>query len=154
MAKPIPAGYHTITSHLVVKNAVKAIDFYKKALGAKEIARMEMGPGKIGHAELQIGDSRLMLNDEFPDHGKLAPPAQGSGVTLHLYVPDVDAAFDRAIKAGATSTMKPADMFWGDRYGTFKDPFGHSWGIATHVEDVTPEECQKRLQSMMAAGKK
>jgi uncharacterized glyoxalase superfamily protein PhnB len=95
-----------------------------------------------------------MLNDEFPDHGKLAPPTQGSGVTLHLYVPDVDAAFDRAVKAGATSVMKPENMFWGDRYCQFKDPFGHSWGIATHVEDVSPEECEKRLQGMMAAGKK
>ncbi|MEZ5988756.1 MAG: VOC family protein [Planctomycetota bacterium] len=148
MTQPVPDGFHTLSPHITVKGAAQAIDFYKQAFGAEEISRLDMGP-IIGHAELAIGDSRLMLNDEFPQQGKLAPPAQGSGVTLHLYVADADATYASALAAGATSLMAPEDMFWGDRYCQVNDPFGHCWGIATHREDVSQEECTRRLQAMM-----
>jgi PhnB protein len=149
MTSPIPDGFHTLSPHITVKDAARAIEFYQGAFGAEVVARLDMG-GVIGHAELKVGDSRLMLNDEFPDHGKLAPPAQGSGVTLHLYVGDVDAIYKGAVDAGAESLMAPENMFWGDRYAQVKDPFGHCWGIATHVEDVSPEECQERVRKMMS----
>ena len=149
MTNPIPDGYHTLTPHITVKDAAKAIDFYKAAFGTEEIARMDMG-GIIGHAEMKVGNSRLMLNDEFPDHGKFAPPTQGSGVTLHLYVEDVDRVFKRAVDAGAEPVMPPDNMFWGDRYAQVKGPFGHAWGVATHVEDVSHEEIGKRVKKMMS----
>jgi PhnB protein len=150
MALPIPKGHHTITPHLVIKGATEAIEFYKKAFGAKEIGRMPMpsadGTMKIGHAELEFGDSRLMLADEFPEMGSSGPTGS-SPVTIHLYVPDVDATFAQAVAAGATVRMPVADMFWGDRYGIVIDPFGHSWSVATHKEDLTPEQMKERMAS-------
>jgi PhnB protein len=147
--KPIPDGYHTVTPHITVNDGNKAIEFYKKAFGAKEVYRMPGPGGKIMHAEIQIGDSMIMLNDEFPemDGSRSAKSLGGSAVTLNLYVPDVDKLFNQAVAAGATATMPVADMFWGDRYGKLKDPFGHNWSIATHKEDVTPEEVMKRAQA-------
>src|SRR3954451_21100478 len=148
MAHPIPDGQHTITPHLVVKGASEAVEFYKRAFGAEELYRMPFpGPDgrmKLGHAELQIGDSRLYLADECPEHGSKGPNGS-SPVTIHLYVTDADAAFGRAVKAGATVSMPLADMFWGDRYGKVVDPFGHHWSIAAHLEDLTPEQMQERM---------
>ena len=153
MASPIPQGSHSVTPHLIVRNAAKAIDFYKQAFGAEEVFRMAMPDGKIGHAEIKIGDSLVYLADEAPDWGALSPETlKGSPVTIHLYVTNADAAYERATKAGATPTMPLADMFWGDRYGKGKDPFGHNWSIATHVEDVSPEECERRMKQFMAKG--
>jgi len=138
--QPVPKGYHTLTPHIVVRGASAAIDFYKRAFGATELNRTTAGPGgPILHAEVQIGDSRLMLND---------PMQEQSPVTLSLYVPDADATFASATKAGATPVMPLADMPWGDRYGIVVDPYGHAWAIASHVEDVSPEELQKRLAAM------
>ena len=147
--KAIPDGFNTLTPHLVVKGASKAIDFYKRAFGAEEIRRMPGPDGKsIMHAELKIGNSRLMLVDEFPEMNAHGPESiGGTPVTIHIYVEDADAAFSRAINAGAQVRMPLADMFWGDRYGALSDPFGHSWSIATHKEDLTPEEIQKRMQT-------
>jgi PhnB protein len=147
--KPIPEGYHTLTPHLVVKSAGEAIEFYKKAFGAKEIVRMPGPDGKsIIHADLVIGDSHLFLVDEFPDMGCLAPQTVGgSPVTVHIYVDDVDTFFNQALAAGAQVKMPLSDMFWGDRYGLVTDPFGHSWSIATHKEDLSPEEMGKRMRS-------
>jgi uncharacterized glyoxalase superfamily protein PhnB len=148
MAQPIPDGYHTITPSLVVKGGAEAIEFYKRAFGAEELCRMPFpgpdGQERLGHAELQIGDSRLFLADEFPEYGATGPNGH-SPVTIHLYVTDADAAFDRAVAAGATVTMPLADMFWGDRYGKLVDPFGHQWSIATHLEDPTPEQMKERM---------
>jgi PhnB protein len=153
MAHPIPAGHHAITPHLVIDGAAEAIEFYKRAFGAEEIYRMPFpGPDgrvKIGHAELRIGDSRLYLADEFPEHGSTGP-AGHSPVTIHLYVTDADATFARAVEAGATVTMPLADMFWGDRYGKLVDPSGHHWSIAEHLEDLTPEQVQERMAAAMA----
>jgi uncharacterized glyoxalase superfamily protein PhnB len=141
--KAVPDGMHTITPHLVCRDAAAAIAFYQKAFGAVELARLPGPQGKLLHALLRIGDSPLMLVDEFPDWGALGPQSlKGSPVTIHLYVEDVDAAVERAIAAGARLTMPVADMFWGDRYGTVEDPFGHRWSIATHVRDLSPEEIQ------------
>ena len=149
MAKAIPEGYHSITPYLVVKDAAQAIDFYKRAFGAQEVDRMP-GPGGTGvmHAEIKIGDSRVMLSDEFPGAGCASPQSLG-GTTcqLFIYVPDVDSAYQQAISAGATSTMAVSDMFWGDRYGKLSDPFGHQWGLATHKEDVSPQEMKKRSEA-------
>ena len=139
--KPIPDGFHTITPHLIIKGAAEAIEFYKKAFGAEEIMRMPSPDGKLMHAEIKIGDSRLMLADEFPDWGKVGPQSiGGSPVVVHLYVKDCDAAFNQAVEAGAKPTMPPADMFWGDRYGALEDPYGHHWSVATHTQDLTPEQ--------------
>ena len=151
--KPVPEGFHSVTPSLTVRNAAQAIEFYKKALGAQEISRMAMPDGKIGHAELKIGDSIIFLSDEMPGMGMAKSPQSLGGCTgvLNLYVPDVDKAFDQAIAAGAKTTMPVADMFWGDRYGTFMDPFGFAWGIATHVEDVSPAEMDKRAKEAFAA---
>lgn len=145
--KPIPEGFHALTPHLTVRDAAKAIEFYTKAFGAKEKGRFTGPDGKaIMHATLQIGDSMIMLNDESPDWQCLSPLSKpGAGFCIHLYVNDVDVVFNRAIQAGATATMPVADMFWGSRYGQLKDPFGHVWSIATHKEDVSPEECTKRM---------
>ena len=148
----IPQGYHTVTPYLVVDDASKAIDFYKRAFDAKEKSRMEGPSGKIGHAELQIGDSMIMLADENPQMEAKAPRSlNGTTAGLFIYVKDVDAAFNRAVSAGAKVTTPVADMFWGDRYGKLTDPFGHSWSLATHKEDVAPEEMKKRMQAEMTA---
>ncbi len=148
MANPIPEGLHTITPHLVIKGAAEAIEFYKRAFGAKELSRMPMpganGDVRIAHADLQIGDSRLFLVDEFPEHGSTGPNGS-SPVSFHLYVTDADAVFNQAVEAGATVTMPLANMFWGDRFGKLVDPFGHHWSIATHLEDPTPEQMKERM---------
>jgi PhnB protein len=147
--KAIPEGMHTITPHLVVKGAGQAIDFYKKAFGAQELVRM-LWPGgdTIMHAHLRIGDSPLFLVEEMPDMGSRGPEiGGGSPVTIHLYVEDVDSAFNAALAAGAKQIMPPSDMFWGDRWGKLVDPFGHEWSLATHKEDLTPEEIGKRAQT-------
>jgi PhnB protein len=151
--KPIPEGFHTLTPHLVVKGADKAIDFYKKAFGAKEVGRMPGPDGKtIMHADLIIGDSHLMLVDEFPDMGCLGPQSVGgSPVSIHIYVEDVDTFFKQALAAGAQEKMPLTDMFWGDRYGMVADPFGHTWSIATHKEDLTVEEITKRSKAAFEA---
>lgn len=143
--KPIPEGYRSVTPYLILNDTAKALEFYKKAFGAEEIFRMPGPGGKIMHAEMKIGDSMLMLADEFPDYGsKSAKTLGGSPVGIFLYVPDVDATFQQAVAAGATETMPLENMFWGDRYGKLVDPFGHNWHLATHVEDVAPEEMEKR----------
>ena len=148
MSHPIPAGHHSLTPHLIVKGAGEAIAFYKRALGAKELGRMDFpaedGGSKIGHAELQIGDSKLFLADEFPDYGAVGP-GSSSPVTIHLYVTDADAAFARAVEAGATVSMPLMDAPWGDRYGKLIDPFGHHWSISEHLEDLTPEQIEERM---------
>lgn len=147
---PIPQGCRSVTPHLIVDNGEKAIEFYALAFGAKELFRVP-SPGGIAHAELQIGDSRIYLCHEFPQMGAKSPNAYGgSPVSIHLYVEDVDAAFKRATDAGCEVTMPLADMFWGDRYGKVKDPFGHSWSLASHVEDVPPEELPARAQAAMS----
>ena len=143
--KPIPDGYHTLTPHLTIRDAGAAIEFYKKAFGAEEVFRMPAPDGKLMHAEVRIGDSTLMINDEMPDFGTRGPQTiGGSPVTIHIYVSDVDAFFERATNAGAKVDMPVADMFWGDRYGKLEDPFGHKWSVGTHTEDLTPEEIGER----------
>jgi PhnB protein len=144
--KPIPNGFHTLTPHLVVKGASQAIEFYKKAFGAEELGRMAGPDGKsVMHADLKIGDSHVFLVDEFPEMDCRGPESiGGTPVTIHVYVEDVDAAFGKAVAAGAQVRMPLADMFWGDRYGVLTDPFGHSWSMASHKEDLTPEEIAKR----------
>jgi len=145
MTKPIPDGFHSVNVILTVDDAAKAIDFYKQAFGATEISRLPMGD-KIGHAELQIGDTRIMLNDEFPERNNLGPKSiGGTPFGLIVYTPDVDGAFRKAIAAGGTEKMPVENQFWGDRMGTLTDPFGHSWSIATHVEDVPPEQFAERM---------
>jgi len=149
--QPIPAGYHTVTPYLVVNDAARAIEFYKRAFDATEKVRMDGPQGKIGHAELQIGDSMLMLGDEMPGSQIRSPQSLGgSPVGIFLYVKDVDASFQKAVEAGAQVVMPLDDMFWGDRYGKLKDPFGHEWSMATHKEDVAPAEMKKRMQEAMA----
>lgn len=150
-AQPIPVGYHAVTPFLVVRAAADAIEFYKKAFGAKEKGRMPGPNGALMHAEIQIGDSRVMLSDEFPDMGSKAPPSLGgSPGGLLIYTRDVDGLFARAVAAGAKVTMPVADMFWGDRYGKLEDPYGHSWALATHKEDLSPREMGKRAAEAMA----
>ncbi len=145
---PIPAGYHAVTPYLSIKGAAKAIDFYRRAFGAKEIMRMPGAKGDIGHAEVQIGDSRLMLADEHPDIGFLGPKSRGgSAVHMNVYVKDVDAVVKRAVRAGAKLRRPVQDMFYGDRGGSIEDPFGHMWHVATHVEDVSKAEMKKRAQA-------
>jgi PhnB protein len=154
---PIPSGYHTVTSHLVLDDCAKAINFYVKAFGAKETMRMSIPGGKIAHAEIKIGDSRVMLNDEMPPMDPSQPGVykspKAAGLAtggLFLYLKNVDQAFDRAVKAGCTVRLAPTDMFWGDRFGEVIDPFGHTWAMATHVEDVSPAQMRKRQQEMAA----
>jgi PhnB protein len=148
--QPIPPGYHSVTPYLVVNNAARAIEFYHRAFGAKEIMRMDGPPGKIGHAELKIGDSVIMLSDEMPGGGCRTPQSLGgSTVGIFLYVDDVDQVFKQAESAGAKVDTPLANMFWGDRYGKLTDPFGHSWSLATHIEDVAPEEMKKRVKEEM-----
>ncbi len=147
--KPIPEGYHSITPYLVIKGAAKAIDYYKKAFGATEIMRMAAPDGTVGHAELKIGDSIFMMGEEMPQMGYRAP--QGSTpVGLMLYVPEVDRVFKQAIAAGGRADKEVKDQFYGDRSGTLYDPFGHMWTIATHMEDVSPEEMKRRMAKYMA----
>jgi PhnB protein len=153
MTKPIPEGYRSVNVILTVDDAAKAIDFYKQAFGAQEISRLAMGD-KIGHAELKIGDTQIMLNDEFPERDNLAPNARGgTSVGFIIYTSDVDSAFRKAIDAGGQETMAVEDQFWGDRMGSLTDPFGHKWSIATHTEDVSPEDMQRRLQEFSAKQK-
>ncbi len=153
MVKPIPDGYRTITPYITVRGAARAIDFYQRAFGAEEKERMPGPDGtSVMHAELTIGDSVLMLSDEFPQMGCRSPQTLGGSTGyLFLYVPDVDAAVKRAVDAGAKISMPVADMFWGDRFGKVSDPFGHEWGLATHKEDLTPDEISKRAAAAMAA---
>jgi len=146
--KPIPEGYHSVTPYLTVDDPEAALDFYARAFGATEIVRMEMG-GKIGHAEIRIGDSVIMLSGEWPEMDKLGPKARGGATSsLLIYLADVDAAFQRALDAGATAERPPEDQFWGDRMGVLKDPFGHNWMLSTHVEDVSEEEISRRTEAM------
>ena len=151
-AKPIPEGYHTLTPYLAVDDATEAIEFYKRAFGAKETVRMDAPNGTVGHAELEIGDSVIMLADPFPQASAKAPKdLGGTSVSLMMYVEDVDAAVKKAADAGGKITMEPEDQFWGDRLGSVADPFGHVWQIATHVEDLTPEQIAERGEAAMAA---
>ena len=146
--KPVPDGMHTVTPHLVCEGAADAITFYKQAFGAVELDRLPGPQGKLMHAMLRIGDSAVMLVDEFPDYGSFGPKSlKGSPVTIHLYVEDVDATVKRAVAAGAKITMPVDDMFWGDRYGKIEDPFGHHWSVATHIRDVSPEEMQAAMNA-------
>ena len=149
--KPIPDGYHSLTPYLTVRDAAKAIEFYKQAFGAVERGVMKGPDGKVMHAELMIGDSIVMLADEFPDFGSLSPESiGGSPMGLHIYLDGVDAAFDRAVKAGAIVEMPVMDQFWGDRYGKLKDPFGHKWSIGTHIKDMSADEMKKAMDEAMA----
>lgn len=152
----IPQGYHSLTTYLNVKGAAAAIEFYKKAFGAKEVARLTMPDGSIGHAEIEIGDSKIMLAEENEKWGNLSPQTLGgSPVCLCLYVEDVDTVFAKAIQAGATVTgeMEVKDQFYGDRTGNLTDPFGHQWSVMTHIEDVSFEEMQKRMEVLFAEAK-
>jgi uncharacterized glyoxalase superfamily protein PhnB len=149
--KPIPDGYHSITPALTVRDAARAIEFYKQAFAAVERGVMHGPDGKVMHAELMIGDSIVMLSDEFPQYGVLSPQSiGGSAVSLHIYLDGVDAAFDRAVKAGAEVEMPVMDQFWGDRYGKLKDPFGHKWSIATHTKDLSMDEMKRGMDDAMA----
>ncbi len=143
--KAIPEGYHSVTPYIIVDGAAEAIRFYEQAFGATEVLRLPMGD-KIGHAEIRIGNSHVMLSDEWPDYGKLGPKARGGATSsLMIYLEDVDAAYARAIEAGATAERPVEDQFYGDRSGSVVDPFGHSWMLATHVEDVAPEDMERRM---------
>jgi PhnB protein len=147
--KPIPEGFHTITPHITVRDAAGAIEFYKKALNAKALHVSTTPNGKVMHAALKIGDSILMLNDEFPEMGgALAPRGEAAGFTIHVYVEDVDKLFAQAVAAGAVVKMPLMDQFWGDRYGHILDPYGFKWALATHVRDVSPEEMDKAQKEM------
>ncbi len=144
--EPIPSGYHSVTPYIIVDGGAQAIEFYTKAFGAEEMMRMPGPEGRIMHAEIKIGDSPVMLADEFPDMGAKGPKAfGGSPTSLMIYVEDVDAVFGRALEAGATEVRAVQDQFYGDRSGTLRDPFGHQWTIATHVEDVSGEDLQRRM---------
>ena len=155
MVKKIPDGYGAVTPYLTIQGAAKAIDFYKKAFGAEEVMRMNMPDGKIAHAEVRIGGSVVMLHDEAPDWKAFSPTTVGdTSVSIMLYVQDVDAVFKRAVDAGATPIMEVADQFYGDRSGAIKDPFGHKWHLATHIEDVEPDEMRRRAEKMFGGQKK
>jgi PhnB protein len=148
--KPIPDGYHSITPYLIVNGAAKAIDFYKRAFGAVELMRMPGPDGKIGHAEIKIGDSAIMLADEHPEMGYRGPQSLGgTAVSMMVYVERVDDVFGRAVAGGAKELQPVKDQFYGDRSGTLQDPFGHKWTVATHVEDVPPEEMRRRAEKFM-----
>jgi len=148
--KPIPEGYHSVTPYLTIKGAAQALDFYKKVFNAKELRRMDMPGGKIGHAELEIGDSMIMLADESPEMGNKSPQSVGgTPVTVHLYIEDVDEVVNRAVAAGATLKKPVQNQFYGDRSGTLVDPFGHMWHVSTHIEDMSAEEMQRRSEALM-----
>jgi PhnB protein len=148
MVQPIPAGFHTVTPHLVCAGAPAAIDFMVRAFGAVELSRLADDRGRVMNAQLRIGNSMLMVVDEFPEWCSLGPTAlKGTPVTIHLFVDDVDAVVARAVAAGATLTMPVADMFWGDRYGVLQDPFGHQWSVATHQRDLTPQQIAEGMRS-------
>jgi PhnB protein len=148
---PIPQGYHSVTPYLIVKGAARAIEFYKQAFGATEVMRMEGPDGSVGHAEIKIGDSPVMLADEYPDMGYRSPQTLGgAGVSLLVYVDNVDDLFRQAIAAGGKELRAVQDQFYGDRMGTLEDPFGHVWSLATHVEDVSPEEMRRRSEKFLA----
>lgn len=150
MVKPIPEGYHSVTPYLIVKGAARAIDFYKQAFGATELMRMEGPDGTVGHAEIKVGDSPLMLADEHPEMGYRSPQTLGgAGISLMVYVDDVDEVFPRAISAGAKELRPIQDQFYGDRSGTLEDPFGHVWTISTHKEDLSNEEMLRRSEEML-----
>ena len=150
---PIQKGYHEVTPYLCIQGAAAALEFYKKGLGAKELMRMAGPDGRIGHAEIAIGASRIMLADENPAINFLAPPSRGgSAVHIHLYVKDADALAERAVKAGAKAVKPVEKQFYGDRLGTIEDPFGHVWHVATHVEEVSPKEMKRRAAEMAAKG--
>lgn len=147
---PIPQGYHSVTPYLAVSNGAQALEFYKRAFGAQEVMRNNDPQGKVTHAEIKIGDSFIMLSDEMPNSGLRSPQSLGgTTASLFLYVNDVDSTFRQAVSAGAKSEQPLADMFWGDRYGRLTDPFGHSWSLATHIEDVSPDEMKRRAQEAM-----
>jgi len=151
--KAIPEGYSTATPYLIIKGAAEAIEFYKRAFGATEMLRMADPQGRVGHAEIKIGDSVIMLADEHPAMGYRSPRALGgSSVSILLYLEDVDTVFARAVKAGAKALRPVTNQFYGDRSGTLEDPFGHVWTIATHVEDVPPEEMKRRAEAAMKSG--
>jgi PhnB protein len=147
--RAIPEGFHSLTPAIVCKGAARAIEFYKEVFQAKEIMRMEGPGGSIGHAELQIGDSKLMLSDEFPGMAE-APPNPNTSNSLFFYTDNVDAVYNRAVKAGAKVEMPLQNQFWGDRYGKVRDPFGHQWGLSQHVEDVAPDEMERRAKAWQA----
>jgi PhnB protein len=149
--KPVPEGYHTLTPFLTVRDAARAIEFYKQAFGAQERGVAKDPNGKVMHAELKIGDSIIMLSDEYPEFGSLSPQSiGGSGMGLHIYLDGVDAAFDRAVKAGAQVEMPVMDQFWGDRYGKLRDPFGHNWSIGTHIKDMSQDEMKQGMDEALA----
>ena len=149
--KPIPAGHHTVAPYLAIKNALSALEFYKKAFGAIETYKLIVPDGRLGHAEIRLGNSLIMLSDEFPEFGGKAPESLGgSPVSIHLYVEDVDAFAEKAVAAGARELKPVADQFYGDRSGQLQNPYGHLWWVATHKEDVAPEEMQKRVQALFA----
>jgi uncharacterized glyoxalase superfamily protein PhnB len=151
MARPIPEGFHTLTPHIVVPDGAAAIEFYKAAFGAQERSRLMTPDGQsLMHAQLKIGDSLLMLAGEFAPHNLSPKKRGGTSVFLHLYTPDADAAFTRAVKAGCTAKMPVADMFWGDRYGVVEDPFGHQWSLATHKQDLTLEQVNANAKEFFA----
>ena len=153
MTKPIPDGYHTATPYLIIRGAADAIEFYKKAFGATELFRFPTPDGRIGHAEIKIGDSPIMMADEYPQMGYNSPQSLGgSPVSIMIYVKDVDTIFNQAVAAGATVKEAVSDKFYGDRLGTVTDPFGHVWHISTHKEDVSIEEMQKRAQAAHGGG--
>ncbi len=149
--KPIPQGFRSVTPYLTLNDAGRALDFYKRAFGAQELLRMDGPGGKIGHAEIKIGDSIIMLADEMPGGGVRSPQSLGGTTAgIFIYVENADAVYNQAVSAGAQVETPLADMFWGDRYGRLKDPFGHSWSVATHKEDVAPAEMSKRMQEATA----
>ena len=151
--KPIPDGYHTVNPSLTIKGAAEALEFYEKALGAEIIYSLPMPDGKVMHAEMKIGNSTIMLSDEFPDWGALSPATiKGCPITLMIYVEDVDASHAQAIKAGAKENMAPADQFWGDRMSGVNDPYGYKWNFLTHIEDVSPEEIKRRADEWLKNG--
>ena len=152
--RPVPEGYRTVTPYLTIKDAARAIEFYRKAFGAQVLINMTGPEGKLMHAEIKIGDSIVMLSDECPEMGSKSPDSlKGTPTMLYLYVDNVDAFFDKAVKAGAKVERKVEDQFYGDRSGTLLDPFGHRWGVATHVEDVSPDELQRRQEKLFATAK-
>ncbi len=148
--RPIPAGYHSVIPALTCKDAARAIDFYKDVFGATEIMRMSGPGGGVGHAELKIGDSVIFVSDEFPGMSVAPTPGALSSAYLFVYLDDVDSTFNRAVASGCSVNMPLENMFWGDRYGKVTDPFGHHWGMATHVEDVAPDEMQRRAEEWRA----